>query len=172
LKDNMHIRQATIDDFGNIVKLIDGEFTKEGFGFVNRAQIMTEITKRRVIVAEDEGRIYGVRIGLDTMWNLVVSQSQRGRGVGRALVAYHRPRTVRVKTDPIGHLSKEQRKQFVDPTEFYRKLGFRFWGNSYPKNFWQKGKNGKGQFHIKGDKAHIKIYRDPLTILEEFRSVD
>ncbi len=160
----MNIRLATISDFDSIVKLIDNEFTKEGFGFVNRAQIMTEIKKRRVLVAEDND-ICGVRIGIDTVWNLAVMAEKRGRGIGKALMEYHRPRTIRVKADPIGHLSKAQRDNFVDPTEFYEKLGYKYWGNSYPKNFWQKGKDGKGQFHAQGENAHIKIYKDPQSLL-------
>lgn len=156
----MRIRRAKLDDFAKIIKLIDGEFTKEGFGFVNRAQVDTEIRKNRVLVADDNGEIFGVRIGIDTVWNIVVSKVKRGEGIGRELINYHRPRTIRVKSNPIGHLSKEQRENFTDPTPFYEKLGFKFWGNSYPKNFWQKGKDGKGQFHIQGENPHIAIYRE------------
>jgi N-acetylglutamate synthase-like GNAT family acetyltransferase len=161
----MRIRKATIDDFSDVVALIDSEFTKEGFGFVNRAQIMTEISKNRVIVADDDGEICGVRIGVGTVWNIAVASSLRGKGIGKKLMEYIRPHTIRVKSDPIGHLSKKQKDDFVDPTGFYESLGFKFWGYSYPKNFWQKGKDGKGQFHVKGEKAHIKIYRDPNTVL-------
>jgi GNAT superfamily N-acetyltransferase len=166
--DGVKIRRANMGDYENIVSLIDNEFTKQGFGFVNRAQIMTEITKNRVLVAEIEGKLSGVRIGINTLWNLVVSKEHRGAGVGRSLVEYHMPQTIRVKSDPIGHLSKKQKEEFVDPTGFYDKLGFKFWGYSYPKNFWQKGRDNKGQFHAKGDKAHIKIYKDPKSVMGGF----
>ena len=161
----MKVREATTNDYNDVVSLIDNEFTKEGFGFVNRAQIMTEITKKRVLVADDDGNICGVRIGIGTVWNLAVANKDRGKGIGRLLMEYHRPHTIRVKSDPIGHLSNYQRDNFVDPTGFYEALGFKLWGNSYPKNFWQKGKDGKGQFHAKGDKAHIKIYKDPNAVM-------
>ncbi len=156
----MIIRKAAVQDYVSIVDLIDDDFTKQGYGFVNREQILTEIKKRRVIVADLDGEIVGVRIGMGTIWNLVVANSARGQGIGTSLVEYLRPHTIRVKSDPIGHLSHAQKEGFVDPTPFYEKLGFELWGLSFPKNFWQRGKNSKGQFHIKGDKAHIRIYRD------------
>lgn len=161
----MQIRRAIQGDYEMIVRLIDNEFTKEGFGFVNRAQINTEIGKGRVLVADDGGDIVGVRIGIGTVWNIAVSNSERGKGIGKMLIEYHRPHTIRVKSDPIGHLSKLQRENFTDPTGFYESLGYKFWGNSFPKNFWQKGKDGKGQFHTRGCKAHIKIYKDPSAIM-------
>jgi GNAT superfamily N-acetyltransferase len=152
-------------DYDAIVSLIDNEFTKEGFGFVNRAQVLTEINKNRVLVAEIDGVICGVRIGINTLWNLVVSKKERGAGIGKALIDHIRPQTIRVKSDPIGHLSNEQKKNFVDPTGFYEKLGFKFWGRTFPKNFWQKGTNGKGQFHARGELAHIKIYKDLNSVM-------
>ena len=161
----MKIRKAKLNDLERIVALIDGDFTKEGFGFVNREQIKTEIGKHRVVVAEEEGELLGVRVGLATIWNMVVSHEARRRGIGRELIEYNRPHTIRVKADPIGHLSKKQKLNFTDPTGFYETLGFRLWGLSYPKNFWQRGRNGKGQFHLKGDTAHIKIYKDPNAVM-------
>lgn len=159
------IRRATIEDYDNIVKLIDNDFTKEGYGFVNREQIKSEIFKNRVIVALVDDKVVGVRIGMNTVWNLVVCSTKRGNGIGKALIDYYRPQTIRVKSDPIGHLSNAQKDNFVDPTSFYEKLGFELWGLSLPKNFWQKGKDKQGQFHIKGAKAHIKIYRDKTKML-------
>lgn len=161
----MKTRRANLKDFDSIIKLIDNDFTKEGFGFVNREQIKTEILKRRVVIAENGGGLLGVRIGLGTVWNMVIAHEARGQGIGKALIDYMRPHTIRVKADPIGHLSKEQKETFVDPTGFYEALGFRLWGLSYPRNFWQKGKDGKGQFHIKGKTAHIKVYKDPNAVM-------
>ena len=161
----MRIRRANLADFERVVILIDSDFTKEGFGFVKREQIRTEIRKGRVLIAEDNGRLLGVRIGLGTIWNMVIAHEARGVVIGRRLIEYNSPHTIRVKADPIGHLSKEQKKNFIDPTGFYEALGFRLWGLSYPKNFWQKGDDGKGQFHYKGETAHIKIYKNPNAVM-------
>ena len=161
----MDIRTATIDDLKGIIHLIDNEFTKEGFGFVNRNQVETEIRKHRVLIACQQNNIVGVRIGIDTLWNLVVTNSVRGQGIGKALVNHIRPTTIRVKAIPVGHLSKEQKNNFKDPTAFYEKLGFEYWSNKYPKNFWQRGKDGKGQFHKQGKLAHIKIYKEKNSTL-------
>jgi hypothetical protein len=148
------------------VRLIDTQFTKQGYGFVNKAQIETEVNKRRVIVADDSGDLCGVRIGIDTIYNLVVTFDKRTHGIGSLLLDYPcKARTIRVKSDPIGHLSNAQKDNFVDPTGFYEKLGYKFWGKSFPKNFWQKGKDGKGQFHSIGDNPHIKIYKLDGTTL-------
>ena len=144
------IRKAEVKDLDAIISLIDNDFTKQGYGFVNKAQIETEVYKRRVLVAECDNQLCGCRIGIGTVWNLVVADNIRGQGIGKALIEYIRPHTIRVKADPIGHLSKEQHQNFKDPTNFYEKLGFELWGLSFPKNFWQKGKGGKGQFHVKG----------------------
>jgi len=161
----MRLRKALAVDLEAIVGIIDGEFTKEGYGFVNKAQIDTEIHRGSVTVAENDGAIVGVRIGVDTVWNLVVTKSERGKGVGRALINHRRPSTIRVKSDPIGHLSKEQRSNFTDPTAFYEALGYKFWGNSYPRNFWQKGKGGKGQYHKLGNNPHIRVFKDGERLL-------
>lgn len=160
----MIIRKAEFRDLDSIVRLVDDDFTKLGYGFVNKAQIETEIVKKRVVVAEDGETIIGVRIGLSTLWNIVVARESRGKGIGKALIEYARPLMIRVKSDPIGHLSNEQRESFVDPTAFYEKLGYQLWGLSFPKNFWQKGIGGMGQFHMKGSKAHIKIYKDSTAM--------
>jgi len=160
----MRIRIAQLDDFESIIKLIDGEFTKEGFGFVNREQVKTEIRKKRVMVADIEGTICGCRIGMDTVWNIVVTKEHRGKGIGKALINYRRPSTIRVKNKPVGHLSKAQKDNFPDPTAFYEKLGYKFWGNAYPKNFWQRA-GDKALFHYSGETAHIAIYKDASRLL-------
>ena len=159
------LRHATLDDFLTIVALIDGEFTKEGFGFVNREQVKTEITKGRVILALDGQEVIGCRIGLGTVWNMVVSKPHRGKGIGRMLIEHHRPHTIRVKNQPVGHLSKEQRENFPDPTEFYEKLGYKLWGNAKARNFWQRA-GEKAMFHSEGALSHIAIYKDPQQVME------
>lgn len=162
----MRIRKANLSDLSSIIELIDGEFTKEGLGFVNKAQVETELRKGRIFIADDNGLIVGCRIGVDTVWNMVVVKSQRGRGIGRALIEYHRARTIRVKNTPIGHLSKMQRDNFSDPTGFYEALGYRFWGNSYPRNYWQRA-GDRALFHSKGDIPHIAVYKDEKSLLFE-----
>lgn len=157
------IRLAELADYDNVVAHIDLHFTKEGYGFVNRAQIKTEIAKGRVVIALIENEIVGVRIGLNTLWNLVVANDQRGNGIGRLLVEFQRPLTIRVKCEPVGHLSNKQEANFTDPRPFYEALGFIEWGDKVviARNFYQKG----GGYHAKGTKEHIRIYCDPKTRL-------
>jgi len=161
----MKIRKAIIIDLDSIINLIDGEFTQEGYGFVNKAQVETEIYRGSVLVAENSTGILGCRIGIDTVWNIVVTKQARGLGIGHALIDYRRPSTIRVKSEPIGHLSNAQREAFVDPTGFYETLGYKLWGQSLPKNFWQKGRDGKGQFHRVGTNPHIRIFKDGMRLL-------
>ena len=158
------VRHATIDDYPQVIALIDGEFTKEGFGFVNGAQVKTEIHRRNVWVAEDGGEVVGCRIGSNTLWNLVVSKARRGEGIGRQLVEAAPPQTIRVKAIPVGHLSKAQREAFESPEAFYQALGYQLWGKDYPRNFWQRA-GETAQYHAKGDVAHILIYRNPETTM-------
>ncbi len=158
------ISKAKLVDLSDVVTLVDSEFTKEGFGFVNKAQIETEINKGRVIVARENGIIIGCRIGIDTVWNMVVTKSKRGQGVGKTLIEYIRPRTIRVKNTPIGHLSKAQRDKFPDPTGFYEAMGYRFWGSAYPRNFWQRA-GDKAKFHSRGELPHIAVYKDERALL-------
>ena len=160
---NIEVRKATIQDFDEIVNLFDGEFTPDGFGFVNKMQVKTEILRGAVWVAFDT-KIIGVRIGKQTLFNIVVAKSHRGNGVGRKLVEARWPQKIRVKCDPIGHLSKAQKKAFKDPRPFYEALGFRLWGKAKAKNFWQNT-NGKAVFHKEGEKAHIHVYVDPAEML-------
>ncbi len=158
------VRKATGGDFDGIIALLDGEFTKEGFGFVNRAQVQTEVGRGSVWVADDAGEIVGVRIGLGTLWNVAVAKAYRGRGIGKQLVEVHRPAKIRVKCEPVGHLSKAQRELFTDPRPFYESLGFRFWCKARSRNFWQNA-DGKAVFHKEGKKAHIHVYVDPRDML-------
>jgi len=158
------VRKATINDYESIIMLIDGEFTKEGFGFVNGAQVKTEIHRHNVWVAVDGNEVVGCRIGSNTLWNLVVSKARRGEGIGRQLVETAPPQTIRVKAIPVGHLSKAQREAFESPEAFYQALGYHLWGHDYPRNFWQRA-GETAQYHAKGDVPHILIYRNPDTTL-------
>jgi GNAT superfamily N-acetyltransferase len=161
---SIEIRKAIIADFDKVIALIDGEFTKEGFGFVNGAQVKTEIHRRNVWVAIDSGEVIGCRIGSNTLWNLIVSKARRGEGIGRQLVEIAPPQTVRVKAIPVGHLSKAQLEAFESPEAFYQALGYRLWGRAFPRNFWQRAGN-KAQFHAKGNLQHILIYHNPNDML-------
>lgn len=70
------------------------------------------------------------------------------------------PNTIRVKNEPIGHLSKEQRDNFVDPSGFYEKMGYIFWGKDYGRNYWAGGtKDNKRIYTEKGKVAHISIFK-------------
>lgn len=163
------IRKATLDDFDGVIALVDSEFTTAGFGFVNRAQVRTEILRHNVWVAISDGQVQGVRVGGNTVWNLVVSKDSRRQGVGRALIEAHLPQTIRVKAIPVGHLSNEQKAAFESPEAFYESLGYRLWGRAFPRNFWQRA-GDKAQFHARGDKQHILIYRNPEATL--FGAID
>lgn len=157
---NWKIRKATEKEVKKIVKFIDSTFTKEGYGFVTSAQINTETKRGAVWVAvlEDE-TIIGVRIGIDRVYNLAVHPDYRMMGIGRALVEEYRPETIRVKSSPVGHLSKEQLGNFKNPEGFYDSLGYQFVKLDFPRNFWQRGKGKEAHFHKQGKIAHIKIYR-------------
>lgn len=164
--ESIEIRKATMDDRNDIIALIDGEFTTAGFGFVNGAQVETEIGRHNVWVACNGDEIVGVRVGGNTIWNLVVAKGSRRHGIGRALIDAQPPQTIRVKALPVGHLSKEQREMFESPEPFYASLGYRLWGRAFPRNFWQRA-GDKAQYHAKGSQQHILIYRDPRATLPE-----
>jgi len=142
----------------DIVKFIDSTFTKEGYGFVTSAQINTEVKHGAVWVAVDSGKIIGVRIGKNRVYNLVVHPDYRGQGVGKALIEAHSPYTIRVKAIPVGNLSKEQKGTFVTPVGFYEAIGYEYDHSDYARNFWQKAKD-KAIFHKIGKIKHIQIFR-------------
>ena len=142
----------------DIVKFIDSTFTKEGYGFVTSAQINTETKRGAVWVAVNYGHIIGVRIGLNRVYNLAVHPDYRGQGIGRQLIEIHPPDTIRVKAIPIGHLSKEQTKNFTTPVGFYDAIGYEYAYSDYARNFWQRGK-AKAFFHKIGKIKHILIFK-------------
>lgn len=157
MNDMIQIKYALINDFENIKYFLDNNFTKEGYGFLHSGQIETEIKKRRVIIALDENEIIGCRIGLGKLWNLSVKKEYRGKGIGEKLLKFYEPDIIRVKSDPVGHLSKEQKDNFKNPEEFYDKMGYKYFGHDYGKNFYQNS-NGKANHHKCGEKKHIKVY--------------
>lgn len=158
----MIIRDATITDFEKLTEFVDKYFAGEGYGFINREQLKTEIKKRRVIVAENSTGIVGVRIGWNRLWNIVVHPNYRGQGIGRALIVVHHPEYIRVKSNPVGHLNKNQIANFKDPTEFYEKMGFVYVCDDYGKNFWAGDTKENTRIYMrKGQKKHIKLYRNP-----------
>ena len=152
------IRKATPNNVKAIVKFIDSTFTKEGYGFVTSAQINTETKRGAVYIAADNNNIIGVRVGIKRVYNLAVHPDYRKNGIGRKLIEIEPPETIRVKSQPIGHLSKAQLASFKNPEGFYDSVGYEYDHNDYPRNFWQKGKD-KAHFHKQGKVAHIKVYQ-------------
>jgi GNAT superfamily N-acetyltransferase len=156
--ENIIIRYAHYSDFEKVYKFLDNNFTKEGYGFLHKSQIETEIMKSRVIIAVHENDIVGTRIGIGKLWNMSVSKEYRGKSIGRRLIEFYKPDVIRVKSNPVGHLSKHQKENFVNPEGFYEKLGYKMYGYDYGKNFYAGEKDGK-RIHIQqGEKKHIKIY--------------
>jgi len=154
------IRKATELDIKNVVRFVDKNFTKEGYGFVTSAQMATEIRRGTCYLAFDEEQIVGSRIGLHRIYNLAVHTDYRKQGIGRKLVECHEPELIRVKAQPVGNLSKKQLAGFSNPEGFYRSLGYKLDSIDYAKNFHQRGKAGeKAHFHKQGKVKHIKIYR-------------
>lgn len=153
------IRKANIDDVKPIVKFIDSTFTKEGYGFVTSAQINTEVKRGAAWVAVIDAIIIGVRVGIAKVYNLTVHPKYRKQGIGKELILISVPKIIRVKSTPVGHLSKLQIKSFANPEHFYESLGYHLLKYDFARNFYQKGKNGEpAHFHKVGKKAHIKIY--------------
>ena len=156
------IRTANEDDIKRVVKFIDSTFTKEGYGFVTSSQIRTETKRGSVWIAylATDDSIIGVRIGIDRVYNLAVHPAYRNNGVGRALLLINPPTTIRVKSQPVGNLSKEQLRNFRVPDGFYEAVGYDFQETDYARNFWQRGKKGeRAHYHKQGKVKHIRIYK-------------
>ena len=153
------IRKARGDEFDVCVEFLDSILPKEGFGFCNKMQVQTELKRGSVFVAEDAGKIIGIRIGLKTLFNLAVIKERRGEGIGKQLIDVYEPDIIRVKSCPKGHLSKSQLEFFVNPEPFYQKCGFVFASHDYGRNFYQNT-SGTAKYHKKGKEKHIAIYRN------------
>ena len=165
MRGEIIINKAYPSDFDNVVKLLDDVLTVAGYGFCNKMQVKTELDRGSVFVARtspnptEEQKIIGVRIGFDTIYNLAVHPDWRNKGIGKKLIFELEPTYIRVKSKPIGHLSKKQLKDFVNPEPFYERVGFVFSHNDYGRNFFQNT-NGKAQYHTKGKEKHIAIFRN------------
>ena len=158
------IRKAAVGESKRISDFIDKYFTPEGFGFVTDAQTKTEVMRGSVWIAIDGGKIVGVRVGIERVYNLCVHSDYRGSGIGRELIDVFPPTAIRVKSDPVGNLSKKQKENFKSPEEFYQKLGYNFSHLSRAKNFYagEKMVDGKKKRILsKEGKKHIKVYRKP-----------
>ena len=162
----MKIRKANNLEVKQVVSFIDSTFTVEGYGFVTSAQIETETKRGSVWIALDGDRIVGVRIGISRVYNLAVKKDYRGMGIGRDLIEIHPPDYIRVKANPVGNLSKEQKANFKNPEPFYKKIGFKFLRSDFARNFWQRGKD-TAHFHKQGKEKHIKIYKNEDPIQKE-----
>lgn len=92
--------------------------------FVRRGHLAEMIggTRHRVFIAEIDGVLVGLAVVTrpGRLVNALVHPAYRGLGLGRALVEAAGPREVRVKTDMSSG----------DPRPFYRRLGFRFSGQT------------------------------------------
>lgn len=163
---NVQIRKCKITDFDAVIKCLDDNLSAEGFGFVNKMQVQTEVNRGTVWVADKDGQVVGVRVGKLTLWNIVVDKDYRKYGIGRKLMEVYMPNTIRVKNEPIGHLSTKQKNNFTDPTPFYEKMGYTFWGKDFGRNFWAGGtKDKKRIFTEKGKSAHISIFKRIQNLL-------
>ena len=163
--DVVIIRKAAIGEAKQISDFIDEHFTKDGYGFVTDAQTKTEVARGSVFVAFLKNEIVGVRVGINRVYNLCVHKNHRGCGIGRQLINIFPPETIRVKSEPVGNLSKKQKDGFTIPDPFYQSLGYVFSHKDTAKNFHQKGKDGeKAHFHKEG-KKHIRVYRKPKNEL-------
>ena len=157
---NILIRKAEEKDIKDVVRFVDKNFTKEGYGFVTSGQMATEIKRGACYLAFDNDSIVGSRIGLKRIYNLAVHIDYRNKGIGKKLVEIFEPELIRVKAEPVGNLSKKQLEGFSNPEGFYKSLGYSLDSIDYAKNFYQRGKKGeKAHFHKQGKKKHIKIYK-------------
>lgn len=156
------VKKACEEDVRRIVRFIDSTFTKEGYGFVTSSQINTETKRGAVWIAtlpSANDRLIGVRVGKNRVYNLAVDPAWRGKGVGRSLIEANPPDIIRVKAQPVGHLSKKQLDGFTTPVGFYHKIGYIFSHLDFARNFWQRGKGKESHFHKQGDVKHIQIWK-------------
>ena len=142
-----------------LIKFIDHNFAREGYGFVTPGQLRNELKRDSVFVARLDGEIVGVRIGKNTVYNLCVSKKHRKMGIGRKLLECSVPQAIRVKSKPVGHLSKNQREEFKNPEEFYERCGFDFSHQDYSRNFFAgDSKSGNRVYYKQGKEKHIRVY--------------
>jgi GNAT superfamily N-acetyltransferase len=171
MENEITVIKAQIDQFKIVVDGLDNILSKEGFGFVNKMQVKTEILRGTVFILYKAGNEAGYRVGKDRLWNIAIRPEYRGMGLGRTLLLYHRPNIIRVKNNPIGHLSKLQRDSFSDPTPFYEAMGYKKMTEDYGRNFWAggskefEGKKQKRKFSKHGKLKHISIYIDEESFL-------
>lgn len=143
----------------NIIKFIDLNFAREGYGFVTPGQLRNEMKRDSVFVARLGGEIVGVRIGKNTVYNLCVSKTHRKLGIGKKLLECSVPNAIRVKSKPVGHLSKDQRDNFKNPEGFYERCGFDFSHQDYSRNFFAgDSKTGDRVYYKQGKEKHIRVY--------------
>jgi len=116
----MEIRSAKISDVGVIYSLISSYAEREQMLFRSIDDIYESL--QSFIVAVEDGGVIGC-CGLDIIWSdlaeiksLAVDESNKGRGVGKALVA--------AAIDKAGSLGVSRVFALALDAAFFRKLGF------------------------------------------------
>jgi ribosomal protein S18 acetylase RimI-like enzyme len=125
------LRTANADDVADVTRLVKAAYEPYIERIGMRPGPMTEdyarvIRDRHVIVAERDGRIVGVIVlGVDdegfVIDNVAVHPSQRGRGLGRALLTLAETEAARAGFDSI-HLYTHEK--MTENLNLYARLGY------------------------------------------------
>jgi N-acetylglutamate synthase-like GNAT family acetyltransferase len=136
------IRDARVEDADAIASLLDQLGYPTGAGAVESRLERVRIVGDRVVVAELDGRVVGVAqlhvsptLALERpaakIDGIVVDESCRGRGVGRALVA-EMEAEARARGCPLLYLTTATRR--AEAHEFYRRVGLEETGKRFGKS--------------------------------------
>jgi GNAT superfamily N-acetyltransferase len=141
------IRDARIDDSGPIAGLLAQlGYPTDPAAVASRLERLA-IVGDRVVVAELDGSVVGLAqlhvsptLALDRpaakIDGLVVDESHRGRGVGRALIAAMEAEA-RVRGCPLLYLTSATRRH--EAHEFYRRVGLEQTGLRFAKSLDEEG---------------------------------
>ena len=136
------IRDARLDDASAIARLLDQlGYPTDSAALPSRLE-RVRIVGDRVVVAELDGNVVGLAqlhvsptIALERpaakIDGIVVDESHRGRGIGRALLA-EMESEARARGCPLLYLTTATRRQ--DAHEFYRRFGFEETGKRFGKS--------------------------------------
>lgn len=112
------IRAATMEDVDAIASFLDKHLRKDWFMPMPRVIDTLSSGHSRCFLAVDDNALVGIALAggkRPTLYNLLIHPDYRSRGIGKRLVLTVDPQRIRVKTNMITG----------DPSEFYRKLGYR-----------------------------------------------